>query len=308
MMSGVQPTASAPQPPSETSSKTTGLSHQCTKPASPEKKERRRKQVLQAQRAYRARNEANITALKQRVAHLESALERMGKAVVDLSDILAEKRVLTSHPNIADRLRDTLKTCLDSAKYGKERHEDFGHSQPNDTSLRVQRPVDKQSSPKYDPKESPLPINSTRRSAQPHNRFLPFELDGAASPERFSEIPFFKLGGTGTHYRGALVSNQNKSGLEEQHFPVVHSALSAFPPEAQEELDGEWFDLWDLVGYLRAETITLSLEPPNEETTHRTVNVVDFTAALVEKGICLGYSPGFKRSDVETAITLSSWT
>lgn len=267
----------------------------------------------------------------------------MGKAVVDLSDILAEKRVLTSHPNIADRLRDTLKTCLDSAKYGKERHEDFGHSQQNDTSLRVQRPVDKQSSPKYDPKESPLPINSTRRSAQPHNRFLPFELDGAASvvealafvdhlritclyqgflilsnpsipldalrrpfrlflslvkretiasffytclharlnnkqPERFSEIPFFKLGGTGTHYRGALVSNQNKSGLEEQHFPVVHSALSAFPPEAQEELDGEWFDLWDLVGYLRAETITLSLEPPNEETTHRTVNVVDFTA------------------------------
>lgn len=267
----------------------------------------------------------------------------MGKAVVEFTDILAEEQILTSHPQVADRLRETLKTCLDSAKYGNKLDEDFRNSQLNDISIGIKRPVNKQYSPKMDTRKSPLPINSTWRRDDSHDRFLPFELGSAASvieplifvdhlritclyqgflmlnnpsipldalrrpfrlflslvkreiiasffytclhdrlnnkqPERFNEIPFFELGGTGTHYRGALVSIQNKAWLEEQHFPEVHSALSAFPLEDQEELDGEWFDLWDLAGYLRTERINLSIAPPIEEITHRTVNVVDFTA------------------------------
>jgi hypothetical protein len=271
----------------------------------------------------------------------------MSKAVVDFSDILVEEQLLTLHPHVADRLQETLKTCLDSAMYGDEHQQDDGHSQPNKTSPRVQTPPDKKSSPKDDPEKPHLPINSTWRSAYPCSRLLPFELDSASvteeqvfvehlritclyqgflmlnnqsiplealrrpfrlflslvrrqtitsffytclharlnnkQPEMCKEIPFFKLGGAGTHY-SRPVSSKNKAeprGLEQQHIPVIHGDLSAFSPEAQEELGGEWFDLWDLAGYLRTERITLSVAPPIEKTTYRTVNAVDFTAGEV---------------------------
>lgn len=100
-------------------------------------------------------------------------------------------------------------------------------------------------------------------------------------PDRWNEIPFFKLGGAGTHYREAFPSSQSETetrGSEQQHFPVENGALSAFSPEAQEELDGDWFDIWDLAGYLQSERIALSTAPPTENTTYRKVNALDFTA------------------------------
>lgn len=150
-------------------------------------------------------------------------------------------------------------------------------------------------------------------------------------PEMCKEIPSFKLGGAGTHYPEVLADAQNEAemrGLEQQNIPVIHDALPAFSPDVNEELDGEWFDLWDLAGYLRNKRITLSLSPPTAEATYPMVDAVGFTAgearnsclfdlrtessvknplALVEKGIFLGYSPGFKRCDVEAAISSSSW-
>lgn len=100
-------------------------------------------------------------------------------------------------------------------------------------------------------------------------------------PDRWNEIPFFKLGGAGTHYPEAFSSSQSETetrGPEQQHFSLENHALSAFSPEAQEELDGDWFDIWDLAGYLQAERISLSTAPPTENTTHRKVNALDFTA------------------------------
>ncbi|KAF3384390.1 hypothetical protein F1880_002354 [Penicillium rolfsii] len=95
-------------------------SHEREQSISREKKERRREQVRLAQRAYRARNEANTIALKQRIAQLESALEAQSKAVVLLSNLLEEDPVVMSHPHIADRLRETVKICLNSAMYSEE--------------------------------------------------------------------------------------------------------------------------------------------------------------------------------------------
>ncbi|KAL4746201.1 hypothetical protein BDW72DRAFT_39073 [Aspergillus terricola var. indicus] len=129
-------------------------------------------------------------------------------------------------------------------------------------------------------------------------------------PDRCSDIPCFTLGGAGTHYPEVGESNQSQteSGWERQQTPEVqiHNTLSAFSPEAQEDLDGDWFNLFDLVGYLRAHGVALSMAPPVLGTAYRTVNAVDFAAALAEKGICLGHSPRFKRSDVEVAISSSS--
>ncbi|GAM33792.1 AT DNA binding protein [Talaromyces pinophilus] len=346
-MTGRQSKASASASP-----KKGGLSHQRKEPASPEKKERRRKQVRLAQRAYRARNDANVTALEQRISHLESALERMSKAIVDFNDILIEERVLTSYPHVTDHLRATLKTCLDSA-YGHEHEQDFGNSQPKKTSLGVQTPVRKRILLKDSPETSHLSLNWTWRNAYLQSQILPFELDETSvievpnfvehlritclyqgflmlnnpyipldalrrpfqlflslvrreaitsffytrllarlnhkQPEMCKEIPSFKLGGAGTHYPEALVAAQNQAemrGLVQQNFPVIHDALPAFSPESQDELDGEWFDLWDLAGYLRSKRITPSLSPPTAETTYRMVNAVDFTAGEVRNS-CL---------------------
>ncbi|KAL4762139.1 uncharacterized protein BDW70DRAFT_33120 [Aspergillus foveolatus] len=129
-------------------------------------------------------------------------------------------------------------------------------------------------------------------------------------PDRYSDIPYFRLGGAGTHYSGVVVSSQNQteSGPKQDSREIrIHDTLSAFSPDAQRDLDGDWFDLFDLVGYLRAHGVALSMAPPVEVTAYRTVNAVDFAAALVEKGICLGHSPGFKKSDVEVAINSSCW-
>ncbi|KNG85665.1 hypothetical protein ANOM_005569 [Aspergillus nomiae NRRL 13137] len=80
------------------------------------KKERRRTQVRLAQRAYRSRKEAGVEVLNKRVAQLEAAAQKMSESVIRLSDILLQSRVLTSHPELTEHLRETVQICLSSAK------------------------------------------------------------------------------------------------------------------------------------------------------------------------------------------------
>lgn len=99
-------------------------------------------------------------------------------------------------------------------------------------------------------------------------------------PDEWNEIPFFRLGGAGTHYREVLSSSDNNTEAREpkQHdVPIEHGALSTFSPGTQEELEGDWFDIWDLAGYLCSEGISLSTAPPTGNTADRNVNALDFT-------------------------------
>ncbi|KAL4815011.1 hypothetical protein BDW67DRAFT_165105 [Aspergillus spinulosporus] len=338
-----------------------------------DKKERRRQQVLLAQRAYRARHEAHTRELQQRVARLESALERTCQAIVSFTDVLLGARIPASHQQIAHRLRDTVKTCLHSAMGGNGCLEESACSNQSE-------PLPKQTQTQGDHEEWPrssqhagLGVLAPARNAPFPLQFMPAAAGAATieapvfanqlrilclyqgflllknpsvplealkrpfrlflsvvpretiasffhaclqarlnnkQPDRCSDIPCFKLGGSGTHYSEVVVSSQNQiESSQEQHPPEirVHDTLSAFSPEAQSDLDGDWFDLFDLMGYLRAHGVALSTVPPAGDTAYRTVNAVDFAAALVEKGICLGHSPGFKKSDVEVAINSSSW-
>ncbi|KAL6231385.1 hypothetical protein BDW75DRAFT_233669 [Aspergillus navahoensis] len=341
-----------------------------------DKIQRRRQQVLLAQRAYRARNEARTTALQQRVARLESALERAGQTIISFMDVLVGARVLASHQPIARRLRDTVKTCLRSAMEGNDCFGDVvGYSRPPEASPEQTHAHEEQEecprssgraglsvlSPARSPPlpllpsvppsdgamtiEVPVFVNQLRIACLYHGLLLlknpsvplealkrPFRLLlslvpretitsffhaclharlNNKQPDRCNDIPCFRLGGAGTHYPEVTVSSQNRTGSSpEQQGPPevqVHNSLMAFSPEAHKDLGGEWFDLFDLVGYLQTQGIVLSTAPPVEDTAYRTVNAIAFTAALVEKGICLGHSPGFKQSDVEIAIEASSW-
>lgn len=68
-------------------------------------------------------------------------------------------------------------------------------------------------------------------------------------PERmvgWQEIPFFGVGGAGTHYpRGSSsIPIQNQ-------VPVQEDPLSLLSSEAQLGMDGSWFDIRDLEGFLQ---------------------------------------------------------
>lgn len=70
---------------------------------------------------------------------------------------------------------------------------------------------------------------------------------GHKTLDHWDHIPFFRIGGAGTHY-------PSSGNL---HFPfpthgssAVEEDLSRFAADLQDELEDEWFDLGDLQGYL----------------------------------------------------------
>lgn len=349
----------------------------------------RRRQLLLAQRAYRARNGAHIKALEKRVAGLESALERTGKAIISFTDTLVEPQALASHQKIAYHLRDTVKTCINIAN---DCLEDAADSISPETSLIGYTSIVPQVCARSEQEEWPLSEGHAGISMLSRNHLLPYALNSAKAmevpvfvdhlriaclyqgfllldnpsvplealgrpfrlllslvtretitayfhtclyarlnqkqPHHSSRLPSFRPGGAGTHYPEAAASNQAELRSEQHYSSLIQDALSAFSPEVQKDLDGQWFDLIDLMGFLRAQGTTISMDPPVDDTTQRTVNAVVFTAgeayisflsdmgalresddllALIGKGICLGDTPGFKRSDVEIAIDSSLW-
>ncbi|KAL4874795.1 hypothetical protein BJY04DRAFT_224636 [Aspergillus karnatakaensis] len=380
--------------------------------------ERRRTQIRAAQRAYRARNQAESATLKRRLAQLEKALEEISQGVVSLSDSLVQSDVLRSYPQVADRLRDTVETCLALAKSGdedlqlqvQERDEttqpasvqtQSGRRSPQTPqrsipSMPAPAPIlpNRYLSPTWftsSPFPFPYPYRSSSTNAFSTTRFedkagtmampiphfietirlaslhhglrllddpsipltilaRPFRLLlplvpretitlffrarlqarlAKQQPHHFAEIPFFQLGGAGTHYVNGFVSNAKRnemySGFGYEGWDVVEAGfggegagagegegpLSAFSPQIREELDGEWFDLNDLEGFLLERGVALGVVSSASTSAgdgegagdgDQVVNVVDLTAELLRKAICLGHSPGFRRKDVEAAI------
>ncbi|KAL2854085.1 hypothetical protein BJX68DRAFT_232786 [Aspergillus pseudodeflectus] len=325
-------------------------------PEDKDSREKRRMQVRMAQRAYRARNQAQAATLQRRIVQLESALEQMGSAVVSFSDALVQSGVRTSFPNLADPLRGMVATCLSLAEANEEGGDGLPHHPPEEAqrssgieySLSPNRDVFHDAyrsamlagfnpNTKDTPIDVPDFIEQLRIACLYHgfvmlnNPKIPLELlwrpfrllltlvprDTITSffrarlvarlnkrpPEAFAEIPFFQLGGAGTHYPELYLPPEHSREWETS---TASSPLSAFSPEVQGELEGEWFDMHDLAGYLRENEVCI-VSPMQEEVprTRRTVKALDFTSALIEKSICLGHSPGFRRSDVERAIALS---
>ncbi|RYP54408.1 hypothetical protein DL768_000825 [Monosporascus sp. mg162] len=70
--------------------------------------------------------------------------------------------------------------------------------------------------------------------------------------EEWQDFPFFSLGGAGTHYpQSSPSSGMGRSFHPHQRRRLVRVPLSQLSPEIQEEMDGEWFDIGDLEGFLK---------------------------------------------------------
>ncbi|KAL5363607.1 hypothetical protein BJX96DRAFT_155969 [Aspergillus floccosus] len=125
--------------------------------------------------------------------------------------------------------------------------------------------------------------------------------------EEWTDIPFFRVGGAGTHY--ARWSPFPESPLDPyQGWTLVQDPLARLSPSLKEDLDGDWFDIRDLEGYLREKRVRLRSSPPPkwETSAQGVVNVVRLLPALISKAVCLGRTPGFRRLDVDQALLLAS--
>jgi len=70
----------------------------------------------------------------------------------------------------------------------------------------------------------------------------------------WEEVPFFKLGRAGTHYPDG---NTGASVPRFQRWGTVEDPLSLVTADLRKQLEGDWFDLQDLEGYLRAKNVLL---------------------------------------------------
>lgn len=66
------------------------------------------------------------------------------------------------------------------------------------------------------------------------------------------------LGDAGTHFVHSPPLRY------ENHHPVREDPLSNFPPEVQGEMDGRWYDIRDLEGFLQEQGVHLFTSPPTE--------------------------------------------
>ncbi|KAE8312545.1 hypothetical protein RU639_012778 [Aspergillus parasiticus] len=344
--------------------------------------ERRRMQIRLAQRAYRSRKEANITSLKGRISQLEATLEKMSSAVVSFSDNLVQSGALSSHPDIASHLRDTVQTCLalakeaskdgepespDTSSHGEETTSSSSagpdgtptdqNTSPSTHAEQTTPPESGPSKPISPPLSEPLepsamdiplfieqlhlacvyqgylvlsnpsvPMSRIERPFRflftlmdrPHltaafEALLHAKLSQKRLEECYAGVPFFKLGGAGTHYVRSTGQPQEgeKPLCRYQQWTTIHDPLARFSPDIRKDLEGDWFDMQDLAGYLREKGVHLFSSAPSEtdrKSSRTAINVTRFTQTLISRGICLGRTPGFRRSDVDNALRASVWT
>ncbi|KAE8406803.1 hypothetical protein BDV37DRAFT_280413 [Aspergillus pseudonomiae] len=336
------------------------------------KKERRRTQVRLAQRAYRSRKEAGVEVLNKRVAQLEAAAQKMSESVIKLSDILLQSRVLTSHPELTERLRETVQICLSSAK-------DLGDEGSLNNVTHDERSSFAPISPSLlDQSEggSPGPLPNIRPSPSllryhPSSLFFfkPGDvtvmevsdfieqlriaclyeglliLDNSSVPLTTLKRPFrlllslFTRASITSVFRSALHARLNKksymsfkevpsclsSHLEQlsalnqttecqsaldQPQSISNSPLPNFDPQTLREIGGDWFDVQELANYLQEREARLFVRPPKNmgnSSSQSVVNARALIVTLVSNAMCLGHSPGFRRSDVEQAIKICTW-
>lgn len=92
-------------------------------------------------------------------------------------------------------------------------------------------------------------------------------------------IPFFSLGCAGTHYP------QSSSQFQGAGHPLrrysesntVKDPLPWLPPDIQGELEGDWFDMQDLEGFLREKDVQLlscPVEPKQDPQTQTSINIM----------------------------------
>lgn len=80
------------------------------------KPKRRKTQLRQAQRAYRARKEATAVSLNNRIRRLETVVERLNTTFLSFSDEVLRLGLLAAHPDLGQKLHQSMKQCLSLTK------------------------------------------------------------------------------------------------------------------------------------------------------------------------------------------------
>ncbi|KAJ5332226.1 uncharacterized protein N7506_006009 [Penicillium brevicompactum] len=128
--------------------------------------------------------------------------------------------------------------------------------------------------------------------------------------EGWDDIPFFSLGGAGTKSTVSATCDGMTTYVGRFHEParVIKDPLSDLSTRVKEDLDGDWLDMQDLERLLRLKVqhfIALPLQSSSRPSENN-MGVAGLIKRLVDKAVCLGRSPGFRRYDVEKAL-LSNW-
>ncbi|KAJ5754139.1 uncharacterized protein N7511_008292 [Penicillium nucicola] len=109
-------------------------------------------------------------------------------------------------------------------------------------------------------------------------------------PERmleWEELPFFHVGGAGSHFL------QSSRSLYENKYPVREDPLSEFPSDIQDEMDGRWYDIKDLEGFIQERGVQLLADSPTVSRQGLT-NPTAVSASGLIKGIFPSFIRGFK--------------
>ncbi|KAJ4154969.1 hypothetical protein LMH87_000239 [Akanthomyces muscarius] len=347
--------------------------------------ERRRKQIREAQRAYRQRKISQTAYLEERVRQLEGAIENMSSVVLSFSEELIGSNILSCQSDLTSRLRDALATCLTLVREtgtGSMEHEPAAEPSIQHSMALVPSSIppampNKPTSIKnifgnkpYPDMNTSMPVaafmdmlatsavyygylalaDPTLSTTRLHRHFgLPLQLMNRdkllsyfshlfqtrlcraqiAGDERPAKpgMPFFSIGGAGTHYSPVLATSVSTSSSSSSRAAVGAPPLSlpwantadqcstyserrnewtvpmdpsSVPANIQDRFEGDWFDMQDLELYLLERGVSLRMKPEKES--HGDINVPLFLRGLMLNTTCLGQSPGFRRRDVEIAM------
>ncbi|KAG8411098.1 hypothetical protein J3458_016208 [Metarhizium acridum] len=346
-------------------------------------KERRKKQIREAQRAYRLRKESRISFLTKRVSELEQAIEDVSTTITTFSDSLLQSGVLAPHAHLTQCTRETLEKCLRLAKTTNV--DDEGDASSSQSQSQVSDKEDPNltighmhsllpqplTPPGTEGSETDLHSQCATFMDQLHMAILYHGYLRLTNPsvsaegvrqkfrllypamgrsnltayfaaalhakisktelaKQWKSVPFFQLGGAGTHY--AWPPELGPYTHRSRHWPAISVPLSHFSSDIQKDLNGDWFDMQDLECFLMEKNVklvaaasagTAASSDSNMQRGQTHINAKELISgiaqfkelelsletwsliciALLDNAVCLGRSAGFRRSDVETALT-----
>ncbi|RHZ62613.1 hypothetical protein CDV55_104212 [Aspergillus turcosus] len=180
---------SQPAKTREQSSKKRGRPQKVQDAETPAEYQKRRAQVRLAQRAYRSRQEATLSQLKNRIAEMESVIETMTEAFLAFSDKLMQSGVLNASPDIAQSLKEvTAKYVALSSQMTETDGDDV--ATPQDKALSSEQLSShsaEQTSQLSDPAVAvkTAPANGDRGGADPVGALIPSETPDMANDSLF---------------------------------------------------------------------------------------------------------------------------
>ncbi|KAG8408310.1 hypothetical protein J3459_017915 [Metarhizium acridum] len=326
-------------------------------------KERRKKQIREAQRAYRLRKESRISFLTKRVSELEQAIEDVSTTITTFSDSLLQSGVLAPHAHLTQCTRETLEKCLRLAKTTNV--DDEGDASSSQSQSQVSDKEDPNLTIGYMHSLLPQPLTPPGTEGSEtdlHSQCATFmdqlhmailyhgylrltnpsvsaegvrqkfrllypamgrsnltayfaaalhaKISKTELAKQWKSVPFFQLGGAGTHY--AWPPELGPYTHRSRHWPAISVPLSHFSSDIQKDLNGDWFDMQDLECFLMEKNVklvaaasagTAASSDSNMQRGQTHINAKELISALLDNAVCLGRSAGFRRSDVETALT-----